>query len=459
MLRQLLLGTALALAATSAAHANGRPPSTSTITFRQGNEQHIVAGMTFGATFSHDGGATWHWMCEDAILYAGNWDPDYAYTASGAIFATTFGGLLVNRNGCEFEPTQFGESFMSAIGLGPDGALYSAGAQAANPAATPPDPGDAKIHKSTDDGLTFPVAPSPGLVGDWWTSLEVAPSNAQRVYLTGYRFAGSKQFLMFRSNDGGTSYTAMATTGITTTANSQIDIVAIGRTDPDLLFARVTYQIENAISDGIYRSTDAGQTWTQVLMLQDEIAVVLRANGDLVAGTRSSGVRVSRAPSNGAVWEDLPAAPHINCLVENAAGEVWACTQNFGGNQVLSDDAGIMKSTDLVTWTKVLRYQDIAGPVDCAPGTLQRDQCVDKSIGGTTNWCILRAQLGIVADPTVCATLTDSSVPDDGGVVMPPKKGCCDNSASGGPMGLAMTAVVATVLGRRRRRVTRAPRP
>jgi hypothetical protein len=303
-----------------------------------------------------------------------------------------------------------------------------------------------------DGGLTFPISAAPGQVGDWWSSLAIAPGDPLRVYLTGYRLSGgSRQFLMFRSSDGGASFTAIATTGITTTANSTIDIVGISATDPELVFARVSYQVESAISDGLYRSTDGGLTWTLILSVPDTIAVVMRGNGDLVAGTRSSGVRVSRAPSNGATWEDLPGAPHINCLVESPAGEVWACTQNYGGNQVLSDDAGIMRSSDLMTWTKVLRYQDIAGPVDCPAGTLQRDSCVDKSIGGTTNWCVLRAQLGITADPTTCPALTDGA-PADAGVESGSGKGCCDSSPGGSPLGFAAITLLGLSLLRRRPR-------
>jgi hypothetical protein len=40
-----------------------------------------------------------------------------------------------------------------------------------------------------------------------------------------------------------------------------------------------------------------------------------------------------------------------------------------------------MKSTDLVSWTPVLRYQDIRGPIPCAAGTPQADKCTAQQ------WC------------------------------------------------------------------------
>ena len=88
------------------ASANGRDPYSSTVHFQRGSEQNIAAGMTFGLVLSHDGGATWQWMCEKAIGYGGQYDPDYEYTSTGAIFATTFDGLKVMRDGCTFAATR-----------------------------------------------------------------------------------------------------------------------------------------------------------------------------------------------------------------------------------------------------------------------------------------------------------------------------------------------------------------
>src|SRR5687767_14662124 len=88
------LATLAVLAAmTAGASANGRPPQTMTLNFKRGNDLEIVAGLTFGALISHDGGATWLWMCEAAIGYGGVYDPDYELVPSGAVFATTFDGL------------------------------------------------------------------------------------------------------------------------------------------------------------------------------------------------------------------------------------------------------------------------------------------------------------------------------------------------------------------------------
>ncbi len=452
----------IVLAATSLAHANGRAPNTSTINFRQGHEQDVAAGMTFGMVLTHDGGATWHWVCEKAVLYGGMYDPDYVYAPSGALFATTFEGSLVNRDACTFAPTTFAKKFFSSITQSSTGGLFMAAADAEDVAMG--NPGDAKIYKSTDDGVTFPTVATAGAIGDWYNSIEVAPSDPTRVYLSGYRLTlGVRSFQMYRSDNGGTSFQPITANTFTTTNNSTIDIVGIKKTQPNTVFARVSLQ-GTSIGDAIWRSDNAGTSWTKILEKGDEISFTARANGDLVAATRNSGTFVSRGPNN-TTWETVANAPHINCLAENTAGELWACTQNFGATQTPSDDAGIMKTTDLVSWTKVLRYQDIKGPVACGVGTRQHDQCVydcpDQTYNANpatcpnlnpTSWCVLANQLGITSTEITCPAVFDG--PDTGDVTVkktPP--GCCEaGDTSGGPAALALSLVIGTVVLRTRRR-------
>ncbi len=457
--------------------ANGRPPRTATITFRPGNESEILAGTSFGLLVSKDAGASWRWMCEDALPYGGMYDPDYAVLTSGTFFATTFEGLKENRDGCIFDatvlaPPPMGKTtcdrrsttcsndlatcttncccdlkFFSTIARGPDNALYVAAAEKT----------DGNVYKSIDEGLSFPTSSMPGLAGDWWQSLEVAPSNAQRLYLAGYRFVSNpgggstKVFLLFTSTDGGGTWNPLPITDFTLMSNSTLEIAGIDKANPLTVYARVTLE-DNAISDALYRSTNGGANWTRILgkpTVQGSIAFVARANGDIVAGTDTQG---SFKSSNGGTnWTPLTGAPHINCLVENSAGEVWACTQNYGNPQVPMDGFGIMKSTDLVSWTGVLKYQEIAAPVACPETTLQYMKCDNPApTTGPLGWCGLCSQLG--CDPKRdCATTFDA--PPDAGGGSGGGKGCCETGdASAVPGVLALGSAIGIVLLRRRRR-------
>lgn len=440
--------------------ANGRPAATSTINFRHGHPMDIVAGMTFGLVITHDGGQTWHWMCEDAVGYGGMYDPVYAYSDSGAIFATTFSGLKVNRDSCSFDSMPSGPTFASQVYIPPGTAhtVFYTASQAPEMSGSDMLPGDSNIYKSTDDGTTFPTTTMPGEIGDWWSSIVTAPSDATRMYLSGYKLTQGqpRTFMMLESTDGGASFTPASTTGMTTSNNSAVYIVGISPTSPDVVFARVT--LENGSNgESLYRSTDAGQTWTKMLDKPDLLSFVARANGTCVASAQTLGAWVSTDcddPAKTPTWTALVNPPHINCLVESASGEVWACTQNFGSPGLPSDGYGIMKTTDLATWTGVLKFQDIAGPVVCpggaldAGGTVQHDTCQE------TVWCGLKMNLGITSTVIDCPSFTPDNAPDATAVHPGTKpKGCCDTSGAGAPGALFVSALVGLAcFGPRRRR-------
>lgn len=426
MLRQLFVAIGCLTSLAAVALANGRPPATSTIKFRKGMDSHVIAGMTFGMLESRDSGATWHWACEDAVGYAGIYDPDYTYTATGAVFATTFRGLMANRYGCVYDLTSLGELFVSTVTHGPDDTIYAAVI----------DPLNASVYKSSDNGLTFQVAGTPGQVGDQYSALEVAPSDPNRIYSSGYRYVPNpngdpgnvKVHTLFRSDNGGQSWTSLPVGDFQTMPFSTIDIVGISSSDASAVFARVNLE-DNTSTDAIYRSTDAGLTWTKISSKVGPVAVLVRGNGDLIVASAVGGAE--RSTNMGASWTPLAGAPHISCLAENAAGELWACTQNYGTD---GDGHGIMKSRDLVSWMPVLKYEDIADPIACAVGTVQKDSC------DTVQWCALCAQLGCDAK-RACPT-------DGDGVVKPPKDGCCQGSSA--PETLLIVLVIATLLRWRR---------
>ena len=452
-MRRFALAGLLIAALAAAALANGRPPGTSTIHFQEGHEQNVAAGMTFGLLMSHDGGATWHWMCENAVGYGGLWDPDYTYLQGGTLFATTFSGLKsmsdASGSGCTFASTTFGTLFVSTDEGKGSAVLFGAA-----------DPTDDKVYRSANEGMTFPSSATPAgaALNDWYTSLMFAPSDPTKVYLGGYRFNAQNQkiLLLYKSIDGGSTFTAMGQTGLPTTpaSSSSIDVVGIDPTNPSILYVRVTYAT-GQLGDTIYKSVNAGQSWTTLRAKADTISFLVRSNGDLVIGTKTLGAEVSH--NGGTSWVPLSNPPQINCLVENSAHEVWACTQNYdvmsgsGSATIPGDGYGIMKSSDLATWTGVLKYQDILGPVSCAAGTPQHDTCAQM------NWCGLRMQLGITATGGIdCSAIGGDGAPDAGSNThVPPTnpKGCCDTGVGSAPP-LAMGLVVGFGLLRRRRKTS-----
>jgi hypothetical protein len=491
-MRRLALAGLLGCVLAGIAGANGRPPGTSTIHFRPGSGSDIWVGLTFGELVSHDGGLTWQWMCEKTVGYAGTYDPVYAYSSSGAIFATTLmelpgmPGMTVMRDGCNFTATPLGTTFVSQDVIGPDGTLFVAAAS----------PTDSSISQSSDDGMTLGSSSSPGIPNDWWESLVIAAGNGSNVFLSGYRFVmacdsnsptpfmtctqasqcqdathpngtcdGQEVLLLFDSHDHGATWqplpgnlefrTATTGVGLTTSTASVLDFVGTS-SDGGKLYARVTYQNPSALSDGLYEldtglgsggSGSSAAQWTHLLTTADSMAVLARSNGDVVVGTKSLGSQILAA--GGSAWTPLANPPHINCLVENAAHEIWACTQNFSANEIQGDGYGIMKTTDLANWTGVLRYQDTMAPVMCAADSIQQTQCVLPYMGMASVWCSIRAQISVTANPPV---LNGSAcdVGDGPGGNRPKKGGCCE-AGDGETTVLAGCAVASALLLRRRR--------
>ena len=451
------------------AGANGRPAATSTINFQQGHPQNIAAGMTFGLILSSDGGATWKWMCEKAVGYGGMYDPIYSYSSSGALFATTFDGLKVMRDGCTFDSTPPGTTFVSRDTLGPTGKFYYAAA----------DPADVKIYRSSDDGMTFPTSAQPDTnLMDWWDSLVVAPSDPNRVYLSGYLLvAGNpKVFYLFKSTDGGATFTPMSTENIVTSVESAIDVVGVDPTNPDIVYVKANLQNGNT-GDTVYKSTNGGgvagdaTAWTKILTMSDPfgMAFLVRSNGDLIAATQTSGTMRSTA---GAACVDVASCawavptttpPHINCLQENPATlatthEVWACTHNYDSPGIPGDGYGIMKTTDFVTWTPVMRFQDIQDVVQCPAGTAQHDQCVAPYMAQPSVWCCLEEQLGITSTTVDCTganscdAFSSDGLTDGGLIAVQGPKGCCETGGSGaGALLLALGTGAMLYRSRRRR--------
>jgi uncharacterized protein (TIGR03382 family) len=387
----------------SNAWGHGPSPLGTDIYWQPGNLQEIAVGLNWGLMRSHDGGQTWDWMCEDALDTLGQFYPRYALTASNSLFETSLDGLRVFRDECSLRPLTVAvdkTDFASDTTLGPDGALYVASATG--------------IHKSMDDGVTFPINTVPTAIGDWWGTIRVAPSDAQRVYITGYRINPdlTKTFQAYKSIDGGQSWSAMSIAGMTFSKDSGLEVAGISPTDADVVYARITIENTDILGDALYRTTNGGTSWTKILAKQDSLAAfVARANGDIVAGTPTLGAVVSH--DQGDHWIDLAMPPHLVCLEENSAHEVWGCTYNFSVPTVpMADGYALMKTTDLSTWTPVMKIQNLDAPIPCEPGTIQNDKCAGMQ------WCGIVDLFGITSTVIDCnagATDTTPIVKDHGG--------------------------------------------
>jgi photosystem II stability/assembly factor-like uncharacterized protein len=438
------LAAALALAAApTAARANGRFPASIDVHFKPGDHDVMALQVTFGLIMTRDGGDTWHWSCEEAIGFGGIYDPDYELTPSGLLFATSTApppddGLRMTTDLCTWSavPAPLGSDgtnpakFVSQIEVGPTGTIWAATPYELAPAE--------QIYRSTDDGDSWqPLSrPLAGTV-DWWESMEVSPTllagSQTRIYMTGYGFGtgGEKLRYLVRSDDSGQTWVDLGVDEFTFGGDlADLQLAAVSPTDPDLVFARVFQANGRGIGDDIYRSDDAGASWTRVFQSGDNVnAVLVRETGQVVLGTGLSGVHVSA--DGGQTFGEVIDDTKIQCMKERDDGLVFACGVSFA-----PDDMGLGTGTTIGAWTSILNYDQIDDAWDCPSGTPQRDVCQDQ------RWCTLAEQFG--ASAPECAAVPDAG-PDEN---PPPGKTCC-GSADPAPSAL-LALLVALVLIRKR---------
>ncbi|MBA3453175.1 MAG: hypothetical protein H0T42_08785 [Deltaproteobacteria bacterium] len=437
----------LCVLAPAIAFANGRPPATTGVFMRPGDDQALYVRVTFGLLVSHDAGCTFRWVCEKSIGYGGEFDPKYAIATDGTIFATTFTGLRVSRDGgCTWttatsqlpaaDPGRIADRWIDAIDIAPTGDVWVATAESA---------GANDVYRSTDNGVTFTPRGLPSAT-IWWKSIKVAKSDPQRVYATGYQVAPTARAFLERTDTAGASWTEKPLPATVLYGSTPlVHVSAVDPANPDHLFL-TSIEANPPRGDRLYRSTDGGTTFTEVLATTDPIRdVVFRTGGTVLAATMASGTFESRAGGGGPfvkLGETRPngpdlAPPQLGCLAQRPNGELVGCGANWH-----PDYMAVGRTNNPVTWQKLFRFVELSGPLQCAPGTTTHTDCEPQ-------WPALAQQFGVTGPPAVCGGSVDAPPAIDG----PPNKGetgCCDAGAPGS--GASLLGLGVFVAGRRRRR-------
>jgi len=447
MRRAIALGLACLLAPTIG-RANGRAPASNGVFLHPTDDQTLLVRTTFGLLISRDAGCTFRWVCEKAIGYGGEFDPKYAIATDGTIFATTFTGLRVSRDGgCSWDtataglaagdPNRIADRWIDAIDIAPTGDVWVATAESA---------GANDVYRSTDNGVSFAPRGLPSAT-IWWKSIKVAPSDPQRVYATGYQVAPTARAFLERTDTTGASWTEKPLPSTIQYGGTPLVYVsAVDPTNPDHLYL-TSVEANAPRGDRLYRSTDGGDTFTEVLATDDPIrGVVFRTGGTVLAATIASGTFESRPGGEGPfarLGETLPnrpdlAPPQLGCLAQRPNGELVGCGANWQ-----PDYMAVGRTNNPLSWQKLFRFVELAGPLSCAAGTTTHTDC-------EPGWPALAQQFGVTGPPAVCGSSVDAPPAVDG----PPKKGdpgCCDAGAPGaGSLGLGLGVLV--LVGRRRRR-------
>lgn len=370
-------GLLVALAASAwsvEARANGRYPAAGQIAVNPSDPAHIVARTTYGLLQSTDAGKTWQWICETAASYEDATDPYLAVSGKGAILLATQQGLSVSSDrGCGFARVAGPLSDRPAIDLVVDhhDALHIV--------ALVIEGGTDRLRlaETHDGGETWQVTGQPLPAALTGLTIELAPSDAKRIYVTAHVGMRAQQSVLVRSDDGGATWATLAQessggftdylAGVDTLDSNRVYVRRIGADAAEL---RV--------------SGDGGAKWQTVFAAKDGLfGFALSPDGSQVAvSTRGTAPGIWLADA-----KTLTFSQHSTvggrCLTWTAAG-LYVCADEA------SDHFTIGLSKDAGKTVQPLHHVRDVTPLECPKGSRTANECPKV-------WPALRKNLGIAA--------------------------------------------------------------
>jgi photosystem II stability/assembly factor-like uncharacterized protein len=159
------------------------------------------------------------------------------------------------------------------------------------------------FYRSMDYGQAWEVRSRQTLLDCGIGDLAVAPSASEVVYLAGCKLSSPARSAVLRSGDGGATWTAAAT-GLPGQLAAKL---AVDPHDPDIVYVAVG--LDNSPGgpgDGVWKSTDGGQTWarTGAELAGRTVTALLASPAAGVVWAAVEGGRIFRSGDGGATWED-----------------------------------------------------------------------------------------------------------------------------------------------------------
>lgn len=273
-----------------------------------------------------DGGGSWRKIREHVTALAlSPSQPDIVYSAGAA-------GIIhsVGETRTIWRSIDGGESWTQGAGSVDVGRVITA------IAVDPADPQNLQIGGLerivvSDDGGTTVRSPTGDFRGAYSTAIAISPHDANVVYV------GHGDGIISKTANGGTTWQRLVTLG-TGSDTSQISAIATSALDANLVLA--------SNLEGIYRSTNAGQSFTKINEgLEDSriISVAIDPSDDskMFAGTGShrpylvyEGTGMYRSVNGGDSWTKIPGLPEapVPAIVVHPQNHdiVWASFMGYG---------------------------------------------------------------------------------------------------------------------------------
>jgi MYXO-CTERM domain-containing protein len=355
---------ALTLVLSPSASAHGRFPELGRISFHPTDDDIYLVRGTFGLVVTTDGGATFQWICP--TVFSGRWTEDPAITIAddGSFIVGIFDGLSRSPDGgCNWSmpSTDLTEEVVIDVARTADAtrlfALQSSGGT------------DNGLWSSTDSGATW-AATNPAIDSILFETVEVAPSDAMRVYLTG-AYPPSVEMprrpYVYASTDGGVTFDSVAFTDFRD-GDRNVYLLGVDPLDPDRLLILVRATME----DRIYESTDAGATFDEIFTLPTLDGFAWSEDGMTVWLGSGTNTTLYRSTNGGSTFDVLRDDVSVSCLGVRG-DELFVCADNF------ADGYALGRSTDDgVTIDPLFVFADIDGIVECSGDADAPTVCTDE---------------------------------------------------------------------------------
>jgi len=327
-------------------HGGGHLAVPGQLAQQPGAPGHFAAGTSFGLVLSDDDGASWRWVCPEAI---GLGNPDLTavhVSSSGALLAGAFAGLFTSVDrGCTWTPSSTLDAGVSE--------LHSSGA--ALFAASSRYGATNRVWRSADEGATFAETPIASAL-ELYTAVRSAPSRPQRVYVSAWWFEPVATEYLYVSDDGGDTFerfdlgAAMPRKVDGGYERGSFRVRAVHPTDPDRLWADLLLD-DDSRHTLLLESYDRGRHWASRLHLEQPInSMEIEPGGrTLWVGTRD---RLWRSTNHGETFEPFEERAPVAC-VARLGGRTYKCGWPDTDGFAYARDDGSGSWSDFLAWPRV----------------------------------------------------------------------------------------------------------
>jgi len=410
---------------------------------------------TFGILVTQDRGQNWDWSCEQAVPYAGIQDPSVGFTANGnLVMGVVEGVALTSDNACNWSLQQGSLKFMVDTVVRPDAPHTMLALQ--NYYVTADDAGksiyQSQVYVSNDDGSTFAPLGVPLDPNYVLETLEVAPTDPNRIYVSGFTGQGaSSKASLFVSTDLGMHWSTY-TIPFDPSVERAPFIAGVDPTSADRVYVRTS----NAPGgkSRLYVTPDAGKTMQMVYSGIQLMGFAQSADGSKVyLGGPFDGMLVADRSS---LSFQQRSKQIIQCLTVHQ-GLLYACSAE-GDDPDAGTKGGFALGTstdDGATFTPILHLPCVRGPLSCAAGASE-SACISL-------WQVQSENLGEgYPHPGLCGAsdagldaTPDASSPPPPRPAPPSGCGCVSAPAEASALGAAISLGISWLLVARRARSKR----